>query len=64
MTQTEELKKTWASSLLMFKQGDATLEVTLEMLTLACKRAELVFKGKQYNIDLTTKLWNVEEIEL
>jgi len=50
MTQTEQLKNSWKSSLLMFKQGQATLEVTLEMLALACKGAGLKFVPSSLDI--------------
>ena len=43
MTKTEELKNKWTPTLLMFRQGQASLEGALQMLAQESKEAGLKF---------------------
>lgn len=66
MTDTEKLREK-LKEVRVFEAYEADyrflMDEEIDQIFQACKEAGLVFRGKRYNIDLTTVLWGIKEIE-
>ena len=65
MTDTEKLRERIGKILEEVRNTGvlvAPREWHINQILQACKESGLVFRGKRYNIDLTTVLWGIKEI--